>query len=81
MHIQPYSKNAKKIICTYDKTVFDRIRQLKPSSRGELEITDVNNSYIKDNQLTANYITGYWQDAGTPEGLYKSSTLIREKVI
>lgn len=61
----------------YDKTVFDRIKTLKPSDRGELEITDVNNSYIADGILTAELVKGYWQDAGTPESLYKASTLVR----
>lgn len=61
----------------YDHTVFERVKTLKPSERGELEITDVNNSYIEDGLLTAELVTGYWQDAGTPESLYKASILVR----
>ncbi|MCB9358698.1 NTP transferase domain-containing protein [Candidatus Woesearchaeota archaeon] len=63
----------------YDSDVFDIIRTLKPSARGELEITDVNNSYIKNKKMRAEIIQGYWSDAGTFESLYKASTLVKEK--
>lgn len=52
-------------IYMYDKRVFDIIRHLVPSNRGELEITDVNNSYIEQNQLTFDVLQGWWTDAGT----------------
>ena len=49
----------------YDPTVFNRIKKLKPSSRGELEITDVNNSYVKEGRAGFRIIEGFWSDAGT----------------
>jgi glucose-1-phosphate thymidylyltransferase len=65
----------------YDATVFDRVRTLKPSGRGEFEITDVNNSYLRDGQLTCDQIDGGWTDAGTFESLWRASKMIREKVL
>jgi glucose-1-phosphate thymidylyltransferase len=49
----------------YDNQVFDIVRNLKPSARGELEITDVNNYYIQAGQLTYDMLEGWWTDAGT----------------
>jgi glucose-1-phosphate thymidylyltransferase len=63
----------------YDRTVFDRIRSLKPSARGEYEITDVNNSYLNDGTLAHDVIDGWWTDAGTFESLWHASDLVREK--
>ncbi len=51
----------------YDSTVFDKIRILNPSLRGELEITDVNNLYLKENKLGFYILNGFWSDAGTLE--------------
>lgn len=62
----------------YDNGVFDKIRKLKPSKRGELEITDVNNAYLKEGSLAYHILTGFWSDAGTVESLYRASSLIRE---
>lgn len=56
-------------IYMYDSAVFDIISGLKPSSRGELEITDVNNEYIRRNELTFDILPGWWTDAGTQESL------------
>lgn len=53
----------------YDNTIFDAIRQCKPSDRGELEITDVNNIYVKKNALHWANLDGYWSDAGTFDSL------------
>lgn len=66
----------------YDSQVFDMIRPLKPSQRGELEITDVNNAYLKQNTLEFDILKGYWTDAGTFESLYRASQLVasRKKV-
>ena len=50
----------------YDSTVFDIIRTVKPSGRGEMEITDVNNAYIQRGQMTCGTFEGWWSDAGTP---------------
>jgi glucose-1-phosphate thymidylyltransferase len=65
----------------YDRTVFDRIRTLTPSARGEYEITDVNNSYLKEGLLSHNVIDDWWTDAGTFESLWHASNLVREKRI
>jgi len=63
----------------YDSSVFDIIKTLKPSGRGELEITDVNNAYIKKGSMEACFLKGYWTDAGTFESLYRATTLVKEK--
>ncbi|HYR43529.1 MAG TPA: sugar phosphate nucleotidyltransferase [Terriglobia bacterium] len=65
----------------YDGTVFDRVRRLKPSGRGEFEITDVNNSYLFDEQLNYDVIDGGWTDAGTFESLWRATKMVREKVL
>ncbi|MBM4061328.1 MAG: spore coat protein [Planctomycetes bacterium] len=65
-------------IYLYDAAVFDICRTLKPSSRGELEITDVNNEYLRRGTLTCEVLKGWWTDAGTFESLYRSATLVRE---
>jgi len=64
----------------YDATIFDIIRTLKPSKRGELEITDVNNAYIKKGELKYARLKGWWSDAGTSETLFKSWSYVREQV-
>lgn len=56
----------------YDRKVFDIIKKLKPSARGELELTDVNNAYIKQNKMEADFIKGFWSDAGTFDSLAKT---------
>lgn len=60
----------------YDGRVFDIISELIPSARGELEITDVNNSYIATGDLTYNVLQGWWTDAGTPPSKLKASILV-----
>ena len=65
-------------IYMYDAEVFNICRDLKPSDRGELEITDVNNEYVRRGNLTCEVLNGWWTDAGTFESLYRSSTLVRE---
>jgi glucose-1-phosphate thymidylyltransferase len=62
----------------YDETVFDVIASLKPSARGELEITDVNNAYIARGDLTYATLPGWWTDAGTFESLKHANDLIRD---
>ena len=61
----------------FDASVYDKIRALTPSARGELEITDVNNSYIDAGKAEARIIKGFWTDAGTIESLHRASTLVR----
>ena len=65
----------------YDGTVFDRVRKLRPSGRGEFEITDVNNSFLFEGQLSYDVIEGGWTDAGTFESLWRATKMVREKVL
>jgi glucose-1-phosphate thymidylyltransferase len=60
----------------YDNTVFEKIRRLKPSGRGELEITDVNNFYIQEGTLTYETLDGWWTDAGTFDSLLRANNLV-----
>ncbi len=60
----------------YDATVFEKIRTLVPSQRGELEITDVNNAYIRENSMTFSYLEGWWTDAGTFDSLLRAGNLV-----
>jgi glucose-1-phosphate thymidylyltransferase len=62
----------------YDASVFDVIKTLVPSGRGELEITDVNNHYIDRGEMTWNELEGWWTDAGTFESLLRASNLVAE---
>ena len=75
---QPETNLAVIGIYLYDATVFDSCRRLRPSARGELEITDVNNDYLQRGQLSCEVLQGWWTDAGTFESLYRSATLVRE---
>ena len=63
----------------YDASVFDIIRELKPSARGELEITDVNNAYIAKSRLVYDMLEGWWTDAGTFESLDRANELVIKK--
>ena len=77
---RPKSNLAVIGIYMYDPTVFDIIRTLKPSGRGELEITDVNNAYIKRGQLAYDVLDGWWADAGAShEKLLETSLLIAQR--
>ncbi len=60
----------------YDNKVFDYIKELKPSKRGELEITDVNNEYIKNNELEYDVLEGEWTDAGTIDSFHYANQLL-----
>ena len=75
----PKSKYAVTGIYMYDKKVFDIIKTLKPSNRGELEITDVNNEYIKRGQMTFSVLDGWWSDCGTHEALLRANNLVAGK--
>jgi len=66
-------------IYMYDKRVFDIVKTLKPSKRGELEITDVNNAYLKKGELTTSELKGWWTDSGTFDSLIKASNLVAKK--
>jgi len=75
---KPQSDYAVIGIYMYDETVYDIIRDLKPSGRGELEITDVNNAYIDRDAMTWDELEGWWTDAGTFESLLRASNLVAE---
>ena len=75
----PKSDYAVTGIYMYDNKVFEIIKTLKPSGRGELEITDVNNAYIKRGELTYNILDGWWSDAGTFESLLRANNLVAKK--
>jgi len=77
---QPASKYAVTGIYMYDQSVFDIIKTLKPSKRGELEITDVNNSYIDQGTMQYDILDGWWTDAGTFESLLRASNLVCQNV-
>ncbi|WP_166241184.1 sugar phosphate nucleotidyltransferase [Paenibacillus turpanensis] len=74
----PKSTYAVTGIYMYDSNVFEIIKTLKPSRRGELEITDVNNAYIGRNQLTYDVLDGWWTDAGTHLSLNRANELAKE---
>ena len=74
----PKSNYAVIGIYMFDNTVFDIIRTLQPSRRGELEITDVNNVYIKRGNMTYEFLDGWWTDAGTFDSLRTATNLVAE---
>jgi glucose-1-phosphate thymidylyltransferase len=75
---QPKSRFAVTGIYMYDGSVFDKTRTLEPSARGELEITDVNNAYIREGSMTFNYLDGWWTDAGTFDSLLRAANLVHD---
>ncbi len=75
----PKSNFAVTGIYMYDKQVFEVIKTLKPSERGELEVTDVNNFYVNQGAATYEILQGYWSDAGKFESLFLASEFIRNK--
>ena len=75
---KPQSEYAVIGIYMYDAEVYEIIRSLEPSARGELEITDVNNAYIARDAMTWEEIEGWWTDAGTFESLLRASNLVAE---
>ncbi|HED65603.1 MAG TPA: spore coat protein [Planctomycetes bacterium] len=75
---RPKSNLAVIGIYMYDNRVFDVIRTLEPSDRGELEITDVNNWYIRDGSMTYEVLEGWWTDAGTFDSLLRSAKLVAD---
>ena len=76
---QPKSKMACTGLYMYDNQVFDIIKTLKPSKRGELEITDLNNFYIKQGTATHQNLKSFWSDAGTFKTLFESAEFMRNK--
>lgn len=78
---KPKSDFAVTGLYIYDNRVFEFIRQCKPSERGELEITDVNNMYIQLGELDWVELEGFWSDAGTFESLYRTNKFWAEKAL
>jgi glucose-1-phosphate thymidylyltransferase len=75
---QPKSHFAVTGIYLYDQSVFSKCRSLKPSGRGELEITDVNNAYIAEGTMTYEMLDGWWTDAGTFDSLQRATNLVAD---
>lgn len=76
---KPKSEYAVTGIYMYDSKVFEIIKTLKPSGRGELEITDVNNAYLKRGELEYSMLDGWWTDSGTFESLLNANILVAKK--
>jgi glucose-1-phosphate thymidylyltransferase len=72
----PKSNYAVTGLYMYDRNVFDIIKGIKPSGRGELEITDVNNAYIEAGEMTYDILEGWWSDAGTFDSLLRANILV-----
>jgi glucose-1-phosphate thymidylyltransferase len=72
----PKSDYAVTGIYMYDSSVFDKIKTLVPSKRGELEITDVNNAYIREGTMTFSFLEGWWTDAGTFDSMLRAANLV-----
>ncbi len=79
--VKPKSKFAQTGFYIYDNDIFSIIKTLKPSLRGELEITDANNIYLQQGKLTHGIIKGLWSDAGTFESLHKVSKEIAKRAL
>ena len=74
----PASSYAVTGIYMFDETVFEKIDRLERSDRGELEITDVNNQYIREGTMRWDVLDGWWTDAGTVDGLLRASQLVAD---
>lgn len=75
---EPKSDLAVTGLYLYDNDVFEIIRRLMPSGRGELEITDVNNEYIRVGEMSYSLLDGYWSDAGTFESLLRAGNIVKD---
>ena len=73
----PKSNLAVTGLYMYDSNVFDIIRTLKPSARGQYEITDVNNEYVRREKVSFRLLNGFWSDAGTHESLFRATEFVR----
>ncbi|MBZ5728641.1 MAG: NTP transferase domain-containing protein [Acidobacteriia bacterium] len=77
---RPKSNYAVTGFYMYDATVFEKIQTLVPSNRGELEITDVNNAYIREGTMTFSFLEGWWTDAGTFDSLLRAANLVAQSM-
>ena len=73
----PPSNDAAIGLYMYDNTVFDKIKSLAPSDRGELEVTDLNKMYLREGTLSVNKISGTWLDCGTPASLAEATSIMK----
>lgn len=78
--VVPKSAYAQTGLYCYGADVFDKIRSLKPSARGELEITDLHNRYLAEDRVTVSLVQGRWIDAGTFDALLEANLLMADKV-
>ena len=76
---QPKSDYAVVGLYTYDSSVVEKAENLKPSVRGEIEITDLNNIYLKSGQMKVNIFDSIWEDAGSFDGLLRVGNYMAEK--
>lgn len=76
---QPKSSYAVTGLYIYDNTVVEKARNLQPSARGELEITDLNNVYLQEGALDVAFVNGRWFDTGTFESLHEAITFVRDR--
>jgi glucose-1-phosphate thymidylyltransferase len=76
---RPKSNYAQSGFYIFDNSVFSKIKTLKPSWRGELELTDVVNMYLKDGQLNFGFVRGFWSDAGTLPSLLRAANWVAKK--
>ena len=76
---KPKSNYAVVGIYSYDNKVIEYAKSLKPSARGEIEITDLNNVYLKKGELQVNIVDGIWEDAGTFDSLLRAGNIMAEK--
>jgi len=77
---QPKSNYAVTGLYFFDETVFEKIGKLKPSARGELEVTDINNMYLEEGTLTYSILEGWWTDAGTFDSLRHATELVASSI-
>jgi len=77
---QPKSDYAVTGLYVYDNSVVQKAKSLKPSPRGEIEITDINNLYLQEGKLEVAFVQGKWLDTGTFEALFQATEFIRDKV-
>jgi len=76
----PKSNFAQTGLYFYDSSAFKILKNIEPSDRGELEVTDLNNYYLGSGSLTCELVKGFWRDAGVPDSLFTASQFARNKL-
>jgi glucose-1-phosphate thymidylyltransferase len=77
----PDSEYAVTGLYVYDEKLFEYIERLKPSARGEYEVTDISNIYLEESTVKANFLKDDWLDAGTFESLYRANEMVRARIL